>query len=182
MIRNRRDRISPLYPGYYPFFDDFNEIFAAFLKSVANRYYSLKSGHSGYVRTIFQRVILRPLQGRLDVFGEHIGVIKSLKGFNACYGPWKSFFLGKQTASNEPNLPNGPHAQPAELARPASTLLKARLRPAPARPRSPGHAPPRPHACACSHAGPHQCDSGSSAIDRTSVPISCPISSSPSDK
>gem|GEM_PF-2662522 len=60
MIRNRRNWISPLYPGYYPFFDDFNEIFAAFLKCVSNGDYSLKSGHSGHVRAVFQRVIICP--------------------------------------------------------------------------------------------------------------------------
>ena len=45
-----------MYPRYYPFFDDFNEVLAAFLKSVANGYYSLKSGHRGHVRAVFQRV------------------------------------------------------------------------------------------------------------------------------
>jgi len=61
MTTERRNRISPLYPGHNPFLNDFNEILAALFKRVANCYDSLKSRNCGHIRAVFQRVILSSL-------------------------------------------------------------------------------------------------------------------------
>ncbi|OPY50249.1 MAG: hypothetical protein A4E48_01952 [Methanosaeta sp. PtaU1.Bin060] len=50
MTINRRNRISPLYPGNNPLLNDFYEILARLSKEVPN---SLKSRDCGHIRAIF---------------------------------------------------------------------------------------------------------------------------------
>jgi hypothetical protein len=84
-----------LQPGYDPFFDDFNEIFSAFFKSIANYYNSLKPWHGSHKGAVFKRVIFCPLHGCLDILGEHINIKRALKGFITCWRAENSFVLSE---------------------------------------------------------------------------------------